>query len=306
MQLCCAVLGCWLTEPLNRWFGRRGTIFICATISFLACIWQGVTNSWQHLFVARFVLGIGIGPKSSTVPVYAAECSPPAIRGALVMMWQMWTAFGIMLGYVADLALFKVPDKPGITGLNWRLMLSSVPICVHYSAYIHTNIQIKAGIPALFLMAQVFFCPESPRWLMSKGRYEDAFKSLERLRRHPVQAARDLYCPSCSLLVVQPLIVRQTSTSSSRRRMSSLVDEIAILNYSPSLVIAAHLLPPSSSCSCEFSSLSSRIPAHVVLTTIPGNNSAESTLSPTIRPPYSRRPTSRRSKLCSHRGALVP
>ncbi|KAI0044346.1 hypothetical protein FA95DRAFT_1608624 [Auriscalpium vulgare] len=173
--LCCAVLSCWLTEPLNSYFGRRGTIFICALISFLSCIWQGVTNSWPHLFVARLVLGLGIGPKSSTVPVYAAECSPPAIRGGLVMMWQMWTAFGIMLGYVADLAFFRVPDKPHITGLNWRLMLAS------------------AGVPALLLMAQVYFCPESPRWLMLKGRYDKAFQSLNRLRHHRIQAARDLY-----------------------------------------------------------------------------------------------------------------
>ena len=155
-------------------------------------------------------------------------------------------------------------------------------------------------------MAQVFFCPESPRWLLSKGRYEDAFKSLDRLRRHPVQAARDLYCSSFSLVVQQQLIVRQTSTCSSRRSMSSRADEIAILNYSPSLVIAAHPLPPSSSCSCEFSTLSSGTPAHVVLATIPGNSSAVSTSSPTIHLPYSRRPTSPRSKLCSHRGALVP
>ena len=87
LKLCCAVLGCWLTPFLNNWFGRRGTIFLSAFVSFAACIWQGVTNSWEHLFVARFVLGLGIGPKSSTVPVYAAECAPPAIRGALVMMW---------------------------------------------------------------------------------------------------------------------------------------------------------------------------------------------------------------------------
>ena len=45
-----------------------------AMFSFLTCIWQGVTNSWPHLFVARFVLGLGIGPKSATVPVYSAEC----------------------------------------------------------------------------------------------------------------------------------------------------------------------------------------------------------------------------------------
>lgn len=86
-QLCCGVISCWLSAPLNSYLGRRGTIFLTAFISFAACIWQGVTNSWQHLLVARFVLGFGIGPKSTTVPVYAAECAPPVIRGALVMMW---------------------------------------------------------------------------------------------------------------------------------------------------------------------------------------------------------------------------
>lgn len=83
--LCCAIIGCWLTEPLNRWLGRRGTIFISCFIAAVASIWEGVANSWVNLFIARFVLGFGIGPKSSTVPVYAAECAPAPIRGALVM-----------------------------------------------------------------------------------------------------------------------------------------------------------------------------------------------------------------------------
>ena len=90
--LACAVLGCWLTAPLNSLFGRRGTIFISCLIAALASVWEGVANSWVNLFVARFVLGLGIGSKSTTVPVYAAECSPPLIRGALVMMWQMWVS----------------------------------------------------------------------------------------------------------------------------------------------------------------------------------------------------------------------
>ncbi|KAG8770729.1 hypothetical protein FRC12_004084 [Ceratobasidium sp. 428] len=173
--LCCAVLGCWLTDPMNRYFGRRGTIFITATLSWLTCFWQGVTNSWPHLFAARFVLGLGIGPKSTTVPVYAAECSPAPIRGALVMMWQMWTAFGVMLGFVADLVFYHVKDTYHIKGLNWRLMLGS------------------AGAPAVFVMAQVYLCPESPRWLMGKGRYPEAFESLCRLRKTKLMAARDLY-----------------------------------------------------------------------------------------------------------------
>ncbi|KAG8215121.1 MFS sugar transporter [Butyriboletus roseoflavus] len=126
--LCCATISCWMTDPLNRWLGRKKVIFITCMISFLTCIWSGLTNSWWHLFIARFFLGFGIGPKSATVPVYAAECSPAPVRGALVMMWQMWTAFGIFLGDVIDLVFYFIPDTPGVTGLNWRLMLGSAGI----------------------------------------------------------------------------------------------------------------------------------------------------------------------------------
>ena len=48
-------------------------------------------NSWWNLLLARFALGLAVGAKSTTTPVYGAECAPAAIRGALVMMWQMWT-----------------------------------------------------------------------------------------------------------------------------------------------------------------------------------------------------------------------
>lgn len=64
------------------------------------------------MFIARLVLGLGIGPKSATVPVYAAESSPAAIRGALTMMWQMWVAFGIMLGFLAGVAFYDIDTGP--------------------------------------------------------------------------------------------------------------------------------------------------------------------------------------------------
>lgn len=66
--LCCAFIGCWLTVPLNNAWGRRGTVFITCVISALACIWQAFTGAWWHMFIARFALGLGIGPKSATVP----------------------------------------------------------------------------------------------------------------------------------------------------------------------------------------------------------------------------------------------
>ncbi|PYH88618.1 hypothetical protein BO71DRAFT_488613 [Aspergillus ellipticus CBS 707.79] len=168
--LACALIGCWLTEPLNRYFARRGTIFISCFIAAVASIWEGVANSWVNLFIARFVLGLGIGSKSSTVPVYAAECSPAPIRGALVMMWQMWTAFGIMLGNIMGVAFMSLSDD-----LSWRLMLGSTVV-----------------LP-IIVCAQVYFCPESPRWLIQHNRIDKAFEAFRTLRPSDLQAARDLY-----------------------------------------------------------------------------------------------------------------
>lgn len=173
--LCCAFIGCWLTEPMNARFGRRGTVFIACVISALACFWQAFTNTWWHMFIARLALGLGIGPKSATTPIFAAECAPPKVRGALVMQWQMWTAFGIMIGYVADLAFYFVPDHGIALGLNWRLMMGS------------------AMIPAVIVCILIPFYPESPRWYMTKERHGDAFKAICRLRDHRLQAARDLF-----------------------------------------------------------------------------------------------------------------
>lgn len=89
--------GCWLSDPLNYIIGRRGTIFVAAVFCLLSVIGSAFTQNWWQLFISRILLGIGMGAKASTVPIYAAENSPAIIRGTLVMTWQMWTAFGIFL-----------------------------------------------------------------------------------------------------------------------------------------------------------------------------------------------------------------
>lgn len=163
------LLGCWLSDPLNHYFGRRGEIFITAIIILVTPIASGFAQSWQVLAVIRLIMGIGVGAKAATVPMYAAELSPAVIRGALVMGWQLWTAFGIFLGFCANAVVKDVPR------IAWRLQLGS------------------AFIPAVPLAAMIYLCPESPRWLMKKGRMNEAWKAMKRLRYTEVQAARDLY-----------------------------------------------------------------------------------------------------------------
>lgn len=164
-----ALFGCWLSDPMNRFFARRGTIFTAAIFCLLSPIGGACAQTWQQLFITRLLLGIGMGLKASTIPIFCAENVPAAIRGGLVMSWQMWTAFGIFLGCCANLAVMNTGK------ISWRLQLGS------------------AFIPAIPLLVGVYFCPESPRWHIRKGNIRKAFNSLKRLRNHEVQAARDLY-----------------------------------------------------------------------------------------------------------------
>lgn len=116
-------IGCWLSDPFNYLFGRRGEIFISAVILFTTPIGSACAQSWQGLFAARFVMGIGLGMKNACVAVYSSEMAPHRVRGALVMFWQLWVTFGgscsspsgnaqlltidtgIFLGYAANLAV---------------------------------------------------------------------------------------------------------------------------------------------------------------------------------------------------------
>lgn len=78
---------------------------ICCVFCFASCLGQAFCQTWKQLLICRLLLGLGIGPKSATIPIYAAESVPSEeIRGALVMSWQIWTAFGIMLGYLFSYA----------------------------------------------------------------------------------------------------------------------------------------------------------------------------------------------------------
>ncbi|KAF4966682.1 hypothetical protein FSARC_5671 [Fusarium sarcochroum] len=168
-----ALIGCWLNAPLNRHFGRRGTLAMSCFASFIAALWQALALSWTSLLIARFALGLAVGAKSSTAPIYAAECAPKTIRGALTMMWQMWTAFGIMLGFASSLALqnAKFPSEYS----PWRWMF------------------VSTCLPPLIVVMFIYCLPESPRLHMDRGNFQKAFRSFRDLRKAELQAARDLY-----------------------------------------------------------------------------------------------------------------
>jgi sugar porter (SP) family MFS transporter len=211
--LTAGLIGAFIVDPLNHYFGRRGEIFITACCLTATPIGSAFAKSWQGLFAARFVMGIGIGAKNATVPIYSAEMAPARIRGALVMFWQLWVVAGIFLGFCANVI---VKDTGRIA---WRLQLGS------------------AFIPSLILGVGIFFCPESPRWLMKHGRHAEGFKSMIKLRAHKIIAARDFYYSN--VIYAEELRVAGDSTYFTRLRDCFTVPRVRRANYGASTVMLA-------------------------------------------------------------------
>jgi hypothetical protein len=76
-------------DPVNELCGRRGTIFIAAIFSLLASFGMGLSQKWGELAACRVLLGVGMGLKEVTVPVFSAENVPASVRGGLVMSWHL-------------------------------------------------------------------------------------------------------------------------------------------------------------------------------------------------------------------------
>ncbi|KAL4875852.1 hypothetical protein BJY04DRAFT_150573 [Aspergillus karnatakaensis] len=211
--LTAGLIGAFIVDPLNHYLGRRGEIFFTSLILTATPIGSAFTQSWQGLFAARFIMGIGIGAKNATVPIYSAEMAPARIRGALVMFWQLWVVVGIFLGLLANVIVMNTGD------IAWRLQLGS------------------AFIPSFILGVGIFFCPESPRWLMKHGKFAQAFQSMSKLRAHPIIAARDYYYS----FVIYQEEQKEAAGAGYFRRMADCftIPRIRRANYGASTVMLA-------------------------------------------------------------------
>lgn len=141
---------------INR-FGRRPSIIAVAIGYVVFCLASAFAISPLMLGISRVLLGLTIGVSLIAVPVFVAESVPARIRGATLVAYQVAAVVGIIIGYLAALALSEVS-----TAINWRLMLG------------------LAALPAILLIPALLRLPETARWLMLKGRTAEARASLER------------------------------------------------------------------------------------------------------------------------------
>lgn len=143
--------------PAQR-LGRRPTLMILGILYFVSAIGTAFPWDWYSFLFLRFLGGLGVGGSSVVAPMYIAEVSPAKVRGKLVALAQFNVVFGITMAYVSNYLILKYLETE-----TWRWMLG-----------------IEA-LPAALFFLFLFTTPESPRWLVAKGRKEEAIPILNRL-----------------------------------------------------------------------------------------------------------------------------
>ncbi|KAL5224148.1 hypothetical protein ABZP36_010787 [Zizania latifolia] len=131
--------------------GRRPMLIVSAVLYFVSGLVMLWAPSMHVLLLARFIGGLGIGLAVTLVPLYISETAPTGIRGRLNTLPQFSGSGGMSLSYCLAFRISLMPQ------LSWRVMLDVL------------------SIPSLLYFAlTVFYLPESPRWLVSKGRLAEA------------------------------------------------------------------------------------------------------------------------------------
>ncbi|MGG3195315.1 sugar porter family MFS transporter [Priestia aryabhattai] len=156
-----AAFGAVFGGRLSDYNGRRKTILYLAILFFVSTIGCAVSPNATIIIIFRFLLGLAVGGASVTVPTYLAEMSPAESRGKMVTQNELMIVTGQLLAFTFNAIIGNaLGEHPHV----WRYML---PI---------------AAIPAIFLFFGMLRVPESPRWLVSKGKNNDALSVLQKIR----------------------------------------------------------------------------------------------------------------------------
>lgn len=153
--------GALLADYFSTRFGRKWSMTVAAVFFLVCSMGTALPGNFATFIVYRIIGGIGVGISSMVVPMYIAEIAPAEKRGALVAYNQLAIVIGIVIVYFINYFIALQGDDAWNLTTGWRWMFGS------------------EAIPSLLYLVLLFFIPESPRWLVMKGRSTQALAVLE-------------------------------------------------------------------------------------------------------------------------------
>jgi SP family arabinose:H+ symporter-like MFS transporter len=218
------VAGALSAGLLGQHLGGRNALRLMAMLYIVSSLGCAFAWNWPALVIFRFIGGLGIGGSSVLAPVYIAELAPATLRGRLVGMFQINVVLGILLAYFSNYSIARL----GLGVWEWRWQLG------------------VAAAPALLFLVMLFGIPQSPRWLATQHRIEEARNVLTLLRSADYEAELKEIVDSIHLEQSQgsePLFSRKLRypifVAITTGVFNQLAGINAILYYLPSIFMAA-------------------------------------------------------------------
>jgi len=156
-----AAVGAISGGRLSDAWGRRKAILLLAVLFFVGALTCVFAPTLAFMVAGRIILGLAVGAASTVVPVFLAELAPYEIRGSLAGRNELMIVAGQLAAFVINAIIGNVWGEGGDV---WRFMLA------------------VEALPAVALFVGMLRMPESPRWLVQKGRHDEALRILRTLR----------------------------------------------------------------------------------------------------------------------------
>ena len=168
-----SIIGVLFAGILSDRFGRKFTMILSAILFSTSAIGCAVCVDFNQLVVYRIIGGIGIGVVSIISPLYISEVAVAQYRGRLVSLYQLAVTIGFLGAYLVNYQLLEYSTSNlEVTAGWWNLI---------FVEEVWRGMLGMETLPALLFFIIIFFIPESPRWLILKGREEKATNILERI-----------------------------------------------------------------------------------------------------------------------------
>ena len=163
-----STLAMMVAGPLADRFGRRPILFAAAVLYAISAIGSAFAPSFLALVIARMIGGLGVGASLIIAPMYIAEIAPPEMRGQMVSFNQLNIVIGITVAFFTNYLILQLAGSPA----SWALSLGFAANEGRWMLGLET-------LPAILYFVGLFFVPNSPRWLLMKGRRDEALPIME-------------------------------------------------------------------------------------------------------------------------------
>ena len=184
-----SICGVLAAGTLSDYLGRKLTMLISAALFSISAIGCAVCGSFDSLVAYRIIGGVGIGIVSIVSPIYISEVSPAKIRGTLVSLYQLAVTVGFLLAYLANWVIDAGGDL-AVAGNLWTNM---------WNSEMWRGMLGSETLPALLFFTIIFFIPESPKWLIVKGKLDKASIVLAKIYASDAEVKEEIETTQTSL-----------------------------------------------------------------------------------------------------------